>query len=105
MAGLDIGSILNLVSGDGIAALGKASGVDEKDVTSVVSAAVPVLVGKMQSNVSTKDGAASLSKALGEHAGEDISDIGKFLSNADPKDGKKILGHILGDDQTSVTKA
>ena len=43
MAGLDIGSILNLVSGDGIAALGKASGVDEKDVTSVVSAAVPVL--------------------------------------------------------------
>ena len=105
MAGLDIGSILNLVSGEGVAALGKVAGADEKSVSTVVSTALPLLVGKMQSNVSSRDGAVSLGKALSEHAGADISDVGSFLTNADGKDGKKILAHILGDDQTAVTKA
>ena len=105
MAGFDLNSIMSLVTGSGASALGKSVGADEKKVNSVVSAAVPLLIGKMEDNTSTKAGAKSLNKALSDHAGDDITDIASFLSNADTDDGEKILKHILGDDQNKTTKA
>ena len=94
MAGFDLNSIMSLVTGSGASALGKSVGADEKKVNSVVSAAVPLLIGKMEDNTSTKAGAKSLNKALSDHAGDDITDIASFLSNADTDDGEKILKHI-----------
>ena len=105
MAGFDVNSILKLVAGDGIAALGKSAKADEGQVKTLVSAAVPLLIGKMQDNTASEAGAASLNAALNEHKGDDISDVASFLTNADSADGQKILGHILGDDQSAATKA
>ncbi len=105
MAGIDMKSLMGLVGSDGIEALAKSTKTDKSKVTAVLSDALPVLVGKMSDNASTKDGAASLNKALNEHKTGDVIDAASFLQGADSDDGKKILGHILGDDEDAATKA
>jgi len=105
MAGFDVTSILGMLSGDGVKALSTNAKADEGKVQTLVTAAVPLLLAKMQDNTASKAGASSLNKALSEHKDDDITDVASFLSNADTADGKKILGHILGDDQSATTKA
>ena len=105
MAGIDLNSLMGLVGGDGIEALSSITKTDGSKVSAVLTEALPVLVGKMSDNASTKEGAASLNKALNEHKTGDVIDTAAFLKAADSKDGKKILGHILGDDQKAATKA
>jgi hypothetical protein len=105
MAGIDINSILGLVGSDGINEIAKLTKIDGGKVTAVLTDALPVLVGKMSDNASTKEGAASLNKALNDHKTGDVIDVASFLDGVDSKDGKKILGHILGDDQKAATKA
>ncbi|MBQ6234792.1 MAG: DUF937 domain-containing protein, partial [Clostridia bacterium] len=105
MAGVDLNSLMGLVGSDGVEALAKATKTDKSKVSAVLSDALPVLVGKMSDNASTKDGAASLNKALNEHKTGDVIDVASFLNGADSADGKKILGHILGGDEAAATKA
>ena len=105
MAGIDLNSLMGLVGGDGVEAIAKATKTDKSKVSAVLGDALPVLVGKMSDNASTKDGAKSLNKALNEHKTGDVIDVASFLSTADSKDGKKILGHILGSDEAAATKA
>lgn len=105
MAGIDMESLMGLVGSDGIEALAKSTKTDKNKVTAVLSDALPVLVGKMSDNASTKDGAESLNRALNEHKTGDVIDVASFLQNADSDDGKKILGHILGSDETAATNA
>lgn len=105
MAGIDMKSLMGLVGSDGIEALAKSTKTDKSKVTAVLSDALPVLVGKMSDNASTKDGAESLNKALNEHKTGDTIDAAAFLASADSDDGKKILGHILGSDEAAATKA
>ena len=105
MAGIDINSLMGLIGSDGVDALAKSTKTDKSKVTAVLTDALPVLVGKMSDNASTKDGAASLNKALNEHKTGNVIDVASFLQNADSADGKKILGHILGSDEAAATKA
>ena len=94
-----------LLGNAGLSALSQASGASKNDVEEVLSAAVPLLMGQMQKNASTEAGAASLAKALKDHAGKDVSDPAAFLKNADAMDGAKIIKHILGDDTAKVQKS
>ena len=58
-------------------------------------------MGAMQKNASTEAGAASLTQALGNHAGS-ADNIIDNLKGADLTDGSKILGHIFGGNLSSV---
>ena len=51
MANFDLNSILKVVAGDGVNALAKSAKADEKKVSTLVSAAVPLLIGKMQETI------------------------------------------------------
>lgn len=104
MSDLSLNSIMEMLSGDGMAAIGKRTKLSESDVANVLSAGVPILLTGMQRNAGSDAGAASLAGALTDHAAADVSDPGAFLKTADIKDGKKILGHVLGDDQSSIIK-
>jgi len=85
-----------------ISALSKSSGANKKQVQQVLINGLPTLIRNMQKNASTKSGAASLAKALSDHARDNTSDVSAFLGNADLADGAKILAHILGDKQKTV---
>ena len=105
MGKFDVQSLLKVLQGDGVATLSEATKSDEAKVNSVLTNALPLLVGKMSDNASTKEGAASLNKALNEHKTGDTIDVASFLQTADSKDGEKILDHILGSDKEAATKA
>ena len=104
MAGaLDLLSLLGGMSSakDSVSALSGKTSVSEDLVTQTLMQALPSMLGKMQTNASTKAGADSLLKALDQH---DLSeeDIVKLIKTADMDDGVKILNHIYGDDNKTA---
>ena len=100
---LSIASIASLLSGSGLDSISQAVGADQEGVASVLSSAIPTLLENMKNNAATEDGAASLSQALQDHSGADLSDVVSFLGSADDEDGAKILGHIFGSGQQDAT--
>lgn len=99
---MELSNILGALTGnDAIDAISQNLKIDSKQVSSVISNALPSLLGAMQKNASTPGGAEALAKALGDHA----SNAGNIINNlkgADLIDGSKILGHIFGGDLSSV---
>ena len=85
-----------LLSSDSINGLSNATGASAKDVTSVLSAALPTLLNGAKDQANGKDTTESFVNALSQHAQSDTKDLGKFLGNVDMKDGGKIIAHLLG---------
>ncbi len=105
MTGIDLNALMGMIGSDGVQTIAKMTKTSGSKVNAVLTDALPVLVGKMSDNASTKAGAESLNKALNEHKTGDVVDAASFLASADAEDGKKILGHILGSDEAAATKA
>lgn len=100
--------ILDLINSDlGKQIVGNISnqvGTSEGETTSVLSSALPQLVNAMQNNASSADGASGLLGALmsGKHGGL-LDNIGGMLGGGlDTEDGGKILGHVLGGNQSEL---
>lgn len=88
-----------------ISGIGKQTGTSEKDTASVVSAATPILMGMLQKNASSEQGATGILGALSKHDGSILDNLSGFLSSGDTADGNGILGHILGSKKDTVEKA
>ncbi len=78
--------------------------------TSVITMAMPLLMGAMKRNVSSSKGASGLLNALeNKHDGSILDNLGGLFSggvNEDVKrDGLGILGHVLGGSQNNVVGA
>lgn len=88
-----------------ISGVGQQVGTSEGETSSVLSQALPALLGAMQSNASNEQGAAGLLGALmgGKHGGL-LENIGGILGDGkiDMADGAKILGHVLGGNQANM---
>ena len=99
---MELTNILGALTGnDAVSAISENLKIDSKQVSSVISNALPSLLGAMQKNASTPGGAEALAKALGDHAGN-AGNIINNLKGADLIDGSKILGHIFGGNLTNV---
>lgn len=89
-----------------ISTVGQQAGTSENETTSVLSSALPTLVNAMQHNATSEDEAGGLLGALlgGKHDGGLLDNLGGLLSGGgiDTEDGGKILGHVLGNDQTHI---
>lgn len=89
----------------------KQTGEPANKTGDLLSMALPVLMGAMQKNAATPEGASGLLGAVtGKHAGGGILDnlSGLFEGGVDESvsnDGAGILGHILGGKQRSVENA
>lgn len=97
--------ISQLINQDTIAQLAKGSDASESQIESLLGSALPVLMQNMANNASTKDGSASLAKALSQHATTNTTNVTTLLKQADTADGEKILGHLLGGSKGDVTSA
>ena len=99
---MDLTNILGALTGnDAVGAIADNLKIDSNQVSSVISNALPTLLGALQKNASTPGGAESLAKALGDHAGN-AGNILNNLKGADLTDGSKILGHIFGGNLSNV---
>lgn len=110
-------SILDLLNSD----LGKTliSGASQRTgqpadkTASVLSQAMPLILGAMQRNASTPEGASALSSALDnpKHSGGIMDMLGGILGDGagSPdelvQEGSGILGHVLGAKQPQVENA
>ena len=99
---MELTNILGALTGnDAINAISQNLKIDQKQVSSVITAALPSFLGAMQKNASTEAGAASLAQALGQHAGN-AGNILNNLKGSDLTDGNKILSHIFGSNLGNV---
>lgn len=102
-------NILDLLNSDLgkqiISGIGQQTGTSEKETASVVSAAAPVLMGMLQKNASSEQGATGILGALSKHDGSILDNLSGFLGSGDTTDGNGILGHILGSKKSSVESA
>ena len=86
------------------------TGQSEDNTASVLSMAMPLLLGAMKKNVSTPSGADGLMNALSsKHDGSILDDLGGLFSGGVDQsvmdDGAGILGHVFGNKQTNVEQA
>ena len=99
---MDLNNILGvLAAGSTANQIGKQFNIESNKVSSVITSALPTLIGAMQKNAATESGASSLAKALGDHSANTSFNLGKM----DLTDGSKILSHILGNNTNSVIAA
>lgn len=79
---------------DTITNIAQQLGLSPDKVTSVLTDAIPTLLGGMSNNVASDEGAASLANALGNHAGANpLGNIGELVSGAL---GNGILEKVFG---------
>ncbi len=102
---MDINSIIGtLLGSDALTGVSKTTKTSKSDVQSVMSAALPMLLSGAKAQSEDKSTALSFAQALLTHGSNDTSDLGKFLKNVDLEDGSKIIGHLLGNDDSAVEK-
>ena len=87
----DIDTLMNQIP---IGDIAKQFGVSEDDAEAAVRSALPGLLGGMAANAVDTEGAVSLEKALGQHAGQATP---ARAADVDVADGERIVGHVLGD--------
>ena len=92
----------SFLGGDVIKALAKKTGIKASDLKKFVSQALPYLLENLTKNASSEEGASSLLAALMEHT--DSRSVDKQIADADIVDGAKIIGHILGTNESKDLK-
>ena len=94
----DLNDLLSQIPMDQLA---RQLGVDEQTAEQAARQALPALLGGMQANAQDPAGAASLSRAVGEHDSS-LIDGGVDLEQVDTVDGDKIVSNVFGDNREQV---
>ncbi len=89
-----------LTSNSSVNTVSKKTGVNSKLTSTLLMAAIPVLISYLTKNAQSKAGAQSLAGALAQHTSTATTE--NQIANADVTDGSKIIAHILGNDQSKV---
>ena len=95
--------LLSQLSGSATSQIAERLGIDAQQAGGAISAALPLLLGKLGSNASLPDGAQALLGALqNNHSGMDLGGVlGAVLGGESgaASNGAGILGHIFGSQQ------
>ena len=95
--------ITSQLSGEAMKQISRQLGTNEQQSSSAIAAALPVLLGAMNKNAKTSEGASALAGALEkDHDGSILDNLGGFLGNASQGPGAGILGHVLGGQRGKV---
>lgn len=103
MAETILDTILARVEGAAKEKLGEHLGLPAGEAQSGLKAAVPLLLGAMERNTSSAEGALSLTRALEkDHDGSVLDNVAGLLKNPAQANGAGILSHVLGKRRTGV---
>lgn len=95
--------ITSQFGGQVLDSMSKQAGLDKKQAGTVLSAALPVLMGAMARNTSRPGGADALLNALKkDHDGSILNNVGGFLQDPQRGPGAGILKHVLGSKRGNV---
>lgn len=103
---MDLTSILlqSMLNDSSVKSLSKKTGTSKDEVSSVLTAALPLLLKGAGQQAEDEETAESFADALDQHAESDTEDMDVFMDNVDMADGAKILAHLLGAETESTTK-
>lgn len=102
---MDITSIMNtLMSADSLNSISKKTGAPKKEVKSVLTSALPLLLAGAKDQAEDKNTATGFEAALKQHSKNSTKDLAGFLGKVDLADGAKIIGHLLGGKTESTTQ-
>lgn len=90
-----------LVSQIPMGQLARRLGVDEQTAEQATRQALPALLSGMQANAQDPAGAASLSRAVGDHD-PTLIEGGVDVEQVDTDDGDKIVANVFGDKRDQV---
>lgn len=98
--------ILTKLSGGTADVIAGEVGLEKGQADAAINTALDALLGGLQQNVKSEDGAKSLDKALSEdHDGSVLDNVNSAVtSNALRLDGAKILEHIFGSKTETVSR-
>lgn len=83
---------------------GLTGGGDAKELGGVAKGSLGAILGGLAQNASNEEGAGALFDAIkNKHDGSALDDTTGFGGTDQVEDGKKILGHVFGDKQETVT--
>jgi hypothetical protein len=90
-----------------VSQISKKIGVDDKQAQQAVGMALPMIIGALNRNTMSSDGAEALVGALQrDHDGSILNNLPQAVgSQATMDDGMAILGHVLGDQQTGLVNS
>ena len=102
-------NIMDLLNGslgkEVISGITKQTGASESETQSVVKTAVPTILGALQRNAGSSEGAQGILNTIsGKHDGSILDNLGGFFGSNDNSDGNSILGHVLGGQKDTVTQ-
>ena len=102
---MNLEALLGLLNNQDLNQLTSQIGGSESDVKGGLAAALPAILGALNKNTQTAEGAESLNKALEKHDGSVLNNISGYLSNPDLADGAGILNHLFGGQTNNVAQA
>ncbi|MGC3979094.1 MAG: DUF937 domain-containing protein [Paludibacteraceae bacterium] len=106
---MDLSSLLNGAIGQTVIAnVAGQLGMNESQAANAINAAIPAILGGINKNVQSTDGATSLDKALQKHDGSLLDNLTGIFSNNSQElqqDGSGILGHVFGNKQKDMAQA
>jgi len=96
--------LLSQLSGDTLGKISKQIGVDESQAQKAVGLALPMLLGALNRNTASTDGAQALANALQrDHDGSILDNLSQAVEKPETiQDGSAILGHVLGDKRSGT---
>ena len=78
-------------------------GISESTANSAVQIAVPLILSALARNAAQPQGAQDLHQAVAsDHDGSILDNLSGYLGNPEGGNGSGILGHVLGDQRSSV---
>ncbi len=94
---MDMSSLVStLLSTSTISGISQSTNTSKKEATSVLNAALPLLLNGAKEQSQNSATSAGFANALLNHGKVDASNIGSFLQGVDLSDGGKIVNHLLG---------
>jgi hypothetical protein len=89
-------AVAQQLGGNTLTQISQQIGADEGTTQNAIGMALPVLLGGLARNAAEPAGAAALDRALDNHDGSLLDDLGQLLGGAQTSQGAGILGHVLG---------
>ena len=103
--GFDLSSIAStLLSGDALDGIVSSTGASKKDISSVLTSALPSLLSGAAKQSTGKDTALNFASALEQHAAKPTNNLASFFKDVDALDGSKIIGHLLGGEKDTTAE-